>query len=562
MNAMILAAGLGTRLRPLTDRIPKPLFSIAGKPNIQRVMDGLASAGCQRVIVNTHHLADRLDEFLSRLSTPLNVRTLYESTILGTGGGIKNGETYLRESPFFVINADVVTDVDYKALYDFHVSHPDPVTLVMHDFPSLANVCVEKDFVAAFYEAPSREGQKSLAFTGIQVLDPMVLDWIPKGEFSTSIEAYIKLLKAGYKIRAYTIPRFWWHDIGTLDAYRRAALEAGAMEVFSRKTGQHVTGTDLEVIPLSGDGSDRRWYRIAHQTGTIICADHGVRPQDGDGPFEVDAFVRIGGHLAQKGVAVPRMLFSDAFSGHAYLEDLGDTHLLDVRRKTSPDGLRALYEKVLVQLARLALDGMEGFDTSWTYQTPYYDQKLMMERESRYFTEAFVNGYLKMEARFADLEAEFALLAQRALHGAPLGFLHRDMQSRNIMMKDGTPYFIDFQGARVGPLQYDLASLLIDPYADLPPKLQADLAHAYFLKVSRHVAIPEQAFMAGYDLLALHRNMQALGAFAFLSGVKKKQGFAEHIPAGVSALSRRIHCLQDTPQIKSLVQGITAKFGF
>ena len=160
--------------------------------------------------------------------------------------------------------------------------------------------------------------------------------------------------------------------------------------------------------------------------------------------------------------------------------------------------------------------------------------------------EAFLNGHLNLAADFETLLPEFEHLAANALKHAQIGFMHRDMQSRNIMAAGKKFYFIDFQAGRRGPLQYDLASLLIDPYVALPEKLQADLLdHATKLAVRRYSVDPDN-FRHSYRYCGLSRNLQILGAFGFLFRVKGKDQFKAYIKPAVDSLHRLLTQMPDS----------------
>ncbi len=137
---------------------------------------------------------------------------------------------------------------------------------------------------------------------------------------------------------------------------------------------------------------------------------------------------------------------------------------------------------------------------------------------------------------FDALEHEFELIADHALAGGMQGLMHRDCQSRNIMIHNNEPFFIDFQAARLGPLQYDLASLLIDPYVMLPRPVQTDLL-AYAMDRLDMVSLDSrQRFVQSFDYCSLTRNLQILGAFAYLSQVKNKGWFETFIPPATASL--------------------------
>ena len=605
MKAMILAAGLGTRLLPLTEKRPKPLFPILGRPLIDILIRRLESAGCEDVIINTHHLAHMVDEFIKAQAYSIPVATRYEPTILGTGGAIKNVEDFWDNEPFLVVNGDIFTNIDLLKVYRFHLNHKHPVTLVLHDYAQFNHVWVDSsDHISGFgHTAPcpppaldSAHGtpdltadaanNRQLAFTGIHVLDPQVLSFIPNGTFCNIIDAYCEMIHQGLTIKGFIARNHYWHDIGTMVGYRAATREALARETF-RTVISEVGSDSLVWSNLKGDGSDRTWYRVSItptedngipakgiggrreavsitssgkpllDQSSVILVDHGP-PSEGS-TCEADAFAAIGRHLHHKGIPVPRIFAYDRPSGLVVLENLGDLHLQSlVRRVVDTEEIANHYRAVIDLLIAMGVEGAKGFDLSYTYQTPYYDRELILEKESRYFVEAFVNGYLRLKIDFETFGDEFEVLAQRALDHPYTGLLHRDFQSRNILVKDGNYYFIDFQGARLGPLPYDLASLLIDPYVELPQSLQEDLLTYYARRLSDFVPVDPNDFLHAYKYCAINRNLQILGAFAFLSRVKGKKDFETYIPPAVSSLKARLRGIgqSECPKLSRIIQSI------
>ena len=557
---MILAAGFGTRLHPYTHYTPKPLFTIAGRPILDIMIRRLAASGCSAIIVNTHHLHDRISDFLTSQDYHIPVFTSFEPSILGTGGAIKNVAHFWGEEPFVVINSDIVTDIDVKAVYQFHQTHALPVTLVLHDEPKYNTVWVTSEgVVKGFDESDGEErsdGDRVLAFTGIQVIDPEVLDVIPENTFHSSIDTYRKTITEGDGVRAFIVSGHYWTDIGTPDSYRQAVRESMAPMAFEKiEPGSRVKQIYSE--PLAGDGSDRRWYRLKTPQSSLVMVDHGIHDNESCG--EVDAFVSIGHHLYSIGSPVPQIFLYDKFAGLVYMQDVGDTHLQDEVKKT-PDAasLSALYKPIIQKLISMSINGLKGFQSSWTYQTATYDRELILERECRYFIEAFLINYLKRHDTYAKLETEFSLLAQKALNFAITGFMHRDFQSRNIMVDNGEVYFIDFQGGRQGPLQYDLASLLIDPYTQLPEAVQSDLLDYASQIMEEQNPGCEENFRKGYHYCCLTRNLQILGAFGFLTLTKGKKQFEAYIPAAVKSLHRRLSKddNKDFPRLTAVVADV------
>lgn len=533
MKALILAAGYGTRLAPYTDTLPKPLFTLNSVSMLAHAVNTLERADCDQILINTHHLPDQIKEAVSDLKYFADIQVLYEPQILDTGGAIANAAGYLKDAPFFVINADVISNIDLKNVYRYHLKNKPLATLVLHDFPAFNKVGVSDDgFITSF-----NQQKKALAFTGIQVLSPEILQYLPDKKIFSSIDLYQSLCPAR-KIKAFIAKDLFWSDIGTPQSYTRTSMQMLAAHVFNIPDSKI---KDIDICLLDGDGSDRTWYRISCDNRTAVASAHGICLESSDVDRQLNAFVRIGRHLHAHDVPVPKILAHDRISGIVLLEDLGDTHLADIVNqsldKRDADAVTGLYEKVIDGLIRFSRDGIRKFDPSWTCQTPVYDQPMILEYECRYFIEAFINGYLEMNVSFKDLEPDFEYIADMAVRFAYPGLMHRDCQSKNIMVRDGSIFFIDFQSARKGPLQYDLASLLIDPYVNLDQKLLSSLVD-YTINKLNLTRDQHEIFKKGYAYCCLTRNLQFLGAFAFLTRIKHKKQFEQYIPDAVTSLKQ------------------------
>jgi NDP-sugar pyrophosphorylase family protein/aminoglycoside/choline kinase family phosphotransferase len=554
MKAMILAAGLGTRLLPFTESTPKPLFTISGRPLLDIIIHSLQSAGCEAVIINTHHLYKNIDSFLASQHYAIPVYTLYEPVILGPAGAIKNAAYFWDTQPFMVINSDIFTDIDLRKVYDFHLSHNHHATLVLHDCAEFNNVWVDKnDFITGF-QGQGKEANaghtRKLTFTGIQVLDPEILELIPDRIFSGSVGVYRKLILSGKKIKAYISKKYYWKDIGTPERYTETVFDKMAPQAF-KQAFPGCLCKKIECSKLKEDGSDRKWYRLTASGRSIVMVDHGIRKETGIS--EIDSFVLIGRHLYDKGISVPAIYLYDTFSGIVFLEDLGDVNLQAVVKANKQ--ILSYYESIIKLLIKMSVFGVKQFDRSWPYQTPYYDKEVILENECRYFVDAFLRRYLKLKICYDDFENEFILLADKALEFSVNGFMHRDFQSRNIMIKNRKPYFIDFQGGRIGPIQYDLASLLIDPYVALSRHVQDQLLDYCVDKLSSYIHIDKKKFCLCYKYCAITRNLQMLGAFGYLSRAKGKTYFEQFIPAATESLKYNLSAVEDTqfPRLKSMV---------
>ncbi len=558
MKALLLAAGLGTRLLPHTRIIPKPLFTIGGKPLIDIHIEALQNAGCEAIVVNTHHLSAQIERHIKTRQFRIPVHICHEPEILGTGGAIKNVESFWDTSPFFVINSDIFSNIDLRSLYRFHLNHPHPVTLVLYNWPDVNTVCVDPDdMVTGFNPEPSSGCQKYRTFTGIQVLDPDILNHIPAGLFSSSIDAFRKMIKEGRKIKAYHADGFYWNDIGTPERYLDTVYRQLSPKAFKAAFAEPDEGK-IHRINLAGDGSDRHWCRLVLDHLSMIMVSHGI--QTAPNTTEFDAYVAIGRHLHAQGIPVPRIFLEDRFSGLVFLEDLGDTHLQSlVHRAGDMETILARYRAIIDLLITMSIKGAQGFNPTWAYQTAEYDKDLILEKECRYFVEAFLNGFCNLNYCFADFSDEFVIISEKALQSAVFGFMHRDFQSRNIMFKQDKPYIIDFQGGRWGPIQYDLASLLIDPYADLSVTVREKLVEYCAVKMSEIKKIDRNSFFSGYRYCAITRNLQILGAFGYLSRIKNKLSFESYIPAAVRALKRAIDP-DEFPKLASLSEQLNKEF--
>lgn len=209
MQAMILAAGYGTRLHPYTEQRPKPLFPLLNIPLLQLTIKRLQCAGFDHIIVNCHHLKNQITNLLSDIP---GVIFQEESSILGTGGGLRYAYDKLLDEPLLITNGDIYHTIDFVQLYEKHLLTNCPVSLAVHDYPRFNSLLVEGDRVLGF-ENKSNPG--ALAFTGVHVINPEVLRGIVKGKKSCIIERYRKLLKSNEQIAAIRVDGQYWTDIGT-----------------------------------------------------------------------------------------------------------------------------------------------------------------------------------------------------------------------------------------------------------------------------------------------------------------------------------------------------------
>jgi mannose-1-phosphate guanylyltransferase len=222
MQAAILAAGLGTRLRPLTELLPKPLMPVLNRPLLGLWLAQLKGAGCRRVAVNTHHLAAKVQEFLAGPdSVGLDLLIRHEVELLGTGGGLKQLGEALSGGPFLAVNSDVLTDLDLAAIYRSH--RPDALaTLVLHDCPPYNKVWMAAGGVLSIGAAPgaSAAAGRPMAYTGLQVVGPRMLEYLPwAGQPYDLVAAWREALAAGERLDALVVSGHFWQDLGDPEAY-------------------------------------------------------------------------------------------------------------------------------------------------------------------------------------------------------------------------------------------------------------------------------------------------------------------------------------------------------
>jgi aminoglycoside/choline kinase family phosphotransferase len=292
---------------------------------------------------------------------------------------------------------------------------------------------------------------------------------------------------------------------------------------------------------LPGDGSKRSFYRLGNNQGSFIVMANP--PVERNAERENISYLMIGKHLFSKGVPVARIYRYNLDHGWFIMEDLGQEKLQEVvlSSRNSMD----TYKRVIELLIRTQLEGREGFDPEWCYQTIRYDRFVMERFESDYFLTYFLKGFLGLKRDLSELQCPFEHLASQASLADSSFFLHRDFQSRNIIINRGRVGLLDWQGGRLGPLQYDLASLLIDPYVGLKEGEQEVLYEYYLRLLEERLPGTSGSFTRYYPYLAIQRNLQILGAFSYLGKMQGKNGFLCYIPGALESLEGLLRGLGD-----------------
>lgn len=311
----------------------------------------------------------------------------------------------------------------------------------------------------------------------------------------------------------------------------------------------------MQVSALLGDGSERRFFRVRDGTSHLIAL---ISPRKRhEGIDENDSYFFIGKHLYRRNVPVPRIHWADLARGYFLLEDLGDFHLQTHVNRPRID-LFAVYRGVMGLLVDMQRRAREGFEGGFCFDTVAYDSFFVYQRELEYFRERFLNGCLGLEIGPDDLRHDFENIAEAAGVTTFSHVIHRDFQSRNIMIQGRRLRLIDFQGMRFGPPAYDLASLLIDPYVRISPEMEGKALALYWSKAHHYQDASFGDFLQSYGVLRLCRNMQVLGAYSYLGLVKGKSQFLQYLPRAWKQLYFWLHnhCGASYPALQRLVKRI------
>ncbi|TES91500.1 MAG: hypothetical protein E3J87_07640 [Candidatus Cloacimonadota bacterium] len=303
---------------------------------------------------------------------------------------------------------------------------------------------------------------------------------------------------------------------------------------------------DAEVIYLVG-GSDREFYRIIDRD-TFIAMFASTKD-------EVEEYLEIQEYLSKKGVGVPEVFMADIDKKVLLIEDVGSKSLNSLVKKSDDmDFIERLYKGVIKKLFHLQIDGNIGIEKCKPVYKRVFDYDAL-RWESDYFSNSFLQMFCGFSKEAIEkLDEDFHNLALSFVD-EPLFFMHRDFQSQNIFFKNGNVRIIDFQSAHRGMLTYDLASLMKDAYVTLTREMREKLLFFYFSLVQEKVGVYRdyKTFRRIYVLSAIQRNMQALGAFSFLSLVKKKRWFIKAIPQGIKYLKEGLDEINDFKSIREII---------
>jgi len=306
-----------------------------------------------------------------------------------------------------------------------------------------------------------------------------------------------------------------------------------------------------QVIPMTGDASDRRYYRARfndNKSESVVIMQLSSPIEEGGNDF-----IRISNYLQNLKTRVPEIYQADNEKGLIFLEDCGDLTLAD--SLSSSDEKKQLYSKAVSELAVL----QNSAKIEDAYFTRSFDmEKLMWEMD--FMLTHYIEGLLKTPLPPKQREAwtrELTLLCE-FLAGQPKYFVHRDFHSRNLMVHNGELIWIDFQDARLGPCQYDLASLLRDSYVELDKDFRLEMIDL-FLERHRELgnSFDRNEFLKVFDWMSIQRNLKAIGTFAFQKMEKKTDRYLQYIAPTLGYLKEALDCNPELEGIYKLLKQST-----
>jgi len=620
-------------MRPLTDEVPKPLVPLWNRPLLDHCLDLLASWGVADVLVNTHHLSGRIAEHVrSHPREDMRIELSYEPEILGTGGAVANAHCFLDDEPFWVVNADIAADVAAGPFLDHLSAFGCLGVLWMHAEQGPRTVEMQGARIVNFRSA-SPGAPDTFTFCGIQLLSPDVLRYIPRGKFSTIVQAHEKAMRDGRPVHGVAPAQCYWADMGTpsqyLDAHRdvKAAWEHGtrgarlfdpaALERVENARRQNVRlsgfaalGPDVVVapgaeirdsvlwegatvaggafveraiagggttltgrvsgiavrpaalgfpaldvtlselgwdtsattsLPLAPRGSNRCFARLQSGSRRAMAIHYSLeRPENA-------LFVPNARFLKSRAVPVPDVLLDRPERCLTIVQDLGDRSLREAAAGAPPETVERLYRSVLDATVRIHANTPETISQAGIELGEPMSPGVL-EWEHGYFADKFAARYPGADATLVGLALQELVRVSRTLEQKPEVLIHRDLQSSNVLLTDEDTqiWLIDFQGMRLGPAAYDVASLLCDPYVSLGHELQMSLLRYY----DEHAP---SAVGPVFWTAAVQRLVQALGAFAKLGKTRDTARFGSHLVPGMRMLLRALDFVDNLSHLRRLL---------
>lgn len=535
-KAVVLAAGHGTRLRPFTCATPKPLMPVWGETMLARIVALLRARGVDDIVVNSHHLHEQVrvwtDEYRKAAQAAgdkVRIKVSYEPEILGNGGVLNPLREWIGDEPFYLVSSDIVMenvpDLE-KPFARLKTSGCIGVALVTEAGPRTIEVEPESKFVTC-WKSPDPGVEGTFTYCGFAILKPEILKYVKPEGFSSIVTAYEKAMMEGGKfVKAVRADDLLWEDAGTIQRYIDLNRD-GEDNAFADIPQLKAVGATNPKF-LGARGSERVFFGC--DQGIAVLYDDGNRDENGKYP----------GHarwLKAKGIPVPDVLVDRPDVKAMLMSNAG------TERKMSLED----YAKVVETLVRFNALGTEP-DVPADLLPPFDDETWEWERNL--FAKYCLGANFQMEMSAA-VRKELEGVAE-ILEKEPKALVHRDFQSTNVLWKGSDLAFIDFQGMRLGPAAYDLASLVYDPYVTFTDEQRRALVALYAKTAGR----PE--FEKVLPLAAVQRLCQCLGAYGRLASVGQPQ-FQKHV---VPALQNLLDAADKASleAVGALAEDLLAKF--
>ena len=304
---------------------------------------------------------------------------------------------------------------------------------------------------------------------------------------------------------------------------------------------QHIGELATQIAEISGSGSNRRYFRLTGKRNLI-----GVY---GTCTEENEAFLYMAEHFKNQNLSVPQVVCVSEDKSCYLQEDLGDTllfHAIEQGRitKSFSEEEKELLRKTIRQLPSIQFAGADGFDFNRCHPQPEFNQRSVLW-DLNYFKYCFLKA-TGLEFQEDKLEDDFMKMSEVLLRSSSDTFMYRDFQSRNVMIKDGEPWFIDFQGGRKGPFYYDVASFLWQAKARYPESLRNELLDEYIKALCKYKSVDRETFFSQLRHFVLFRTLQVLGAYGFRGYFEKKPHFIQSVPYAIENLRQLL--LEDYPE--------------
>lgn len=600
MKAFILCAGLGKRLKPITEEIPKPLIPILGKPLIFYTFEKLKEINIKEIGINLHWLPEKIKNFLQNFKNDFNFHFFYEKELLDTGGALKNAKDFLKDDDFIVINGDIIFDFSLKELLKFHKENENYGTILITDNKKTNNLIISKE--GDLLSISKKFSKNYKTFCGIAIYKSEILNLLEKKIFSIK-EIWEKAIEKKLKIKTFFIEPDKWKECGNINFYVKTLIyylkKRGEKNFISEnlkmknlklegfniieentkikenlKLKNCILFSEAEVkenesYKLIGKNFKIKIPRSLFQNKTLskdkfltnfkkkkflflekITVGGSLRNFYSSGKNfvfleslnedkEFERLIKLNNFFRSNNFPVPEVYKYSLKEKKAIFENCGEYSLYDLSKFFPVEKIEKFYKKVIENVALLhSLKIKKDLYLNYVFDREYFLW------ECNYYFENFLKNYLKIKEEYDFFKEDFEKLAEISSNFEKR-ILHRDLQSQNILIKNNKIRFIDYQSSRLGPPSYDISSLLWDPYVEMEEDLRLKLLDYYKNKMGKN--LPED-FDESLKYAKCQRHFQSLGAFSFLGLKRGKEHFLKFIEKGKKLL---VYDLEELKNFKS-----------